>query len=165
MAASVLSVRVDAAVKDSFSELCDELGLTVSAAVNLFMRQSIREGGIPFKITTARMDAEFDSREASRVLGRPEIKAAVVAAARKVPAIEKVILFGSYARGEATPESDIDLRVVYEEGELSLIELSGFRIDINDATGKEVDVISKKNLASGTLAKAIDEEGVVLYER
>ena len=30
MAASVLSVRVDSSIKDSFAELCEELGMTLS---------------------------------------------------------------------------------------------------------------------------------------
>ena len=34
MAASVLSVRVDSSIKDSFAELCEELGMTSSVAVN-----------------------------------------------------------------------------------------------------------------------------------
>ena len=40
MAASVLSVRVDSSIKDSFAELCEELGMTSSVAVNMFMRQN-----------------------------------------------------------------------------------------------------------------------------
>ena len=43
MAASVLSVRVDSSIKDSFAELCEELGMTSSVAVNMFMRQMLRE--------------------------------------------------------------------------------------------------------------------------
>ena len=42
MAASVLSVRVDSSIKDSFAELCEELGMTSSVAVNMFMRQMLR---------------------------------------------------------------------------------------------------------------------------
>ena len=48
MAASVLSVRVDSSIKDSFAELCEELGMTSSVAVNMFMRQMLRERSLPF---------------------------------------------------------------------------------------------------------------------
>lgn len=48
MAASVLSVRVDSSIKDSFAELCEELGMTSSVAVNMFMKQMLRERSLPF---------------------------------------------------------------------------------------------------------------------
>ncbi len=55
--------------------------------------------------------------------------------------VASVILFGSYARGDADSSSDIDLYV--EPGAISdLIELSGFRLDIIDALCKEVDVVT-----------------------
>ena len=46
MAASVLSVRVDSSIKDSFAELCEELGMTSSVAVNMFMLWPFRVVGI-----------------------------------------------------------------------------------------------------------------------
>jgi addiction module RelB/DinJ family antitoxin len=45
-----ISIRIDDTVKDQTDAILSELGLTISAAFNLFARQIIRHGGIPFPI-------------------------------------------------------------------------------------------------------------------
>ena len=46
-----ISIRMDSELKSAAEELYSELGMTLSTAFNIFVRQSLREGGIPFKIT------------------------------------------------------------------------------------------------------------------
>lgn len=63
MAASVLSVRVDSSIKDSFAELCEELGMTSSVAVNMFMRQMpARAVSLPFGSFTCKNQASRKRR-------------------------------------------------------------------------------------------------------
>lgn len=52
MAYSTLSVRMDEDVKKQFDTSCSEMGLNPSTAVNIFVRTVIREGRIPFEITS-----------------------------------------------------------------------------------------------------------------
>ena len=47
----IISIRMDESLKKRFELICDELGLTVSAAVTIFAKQVCREGKIPFEIT------------------------------------------------------------------------------------------------------------------
>lgn len=47
-----INIRIDDDIKEKAEILFDELGLNMSTAFNLFIRQSIREGAIPFEITT-----------------------------------------------------------------------------------------------------------------
>ncbi|GHV54876.1 hypothetical protein AGMMS49579_16320 [Spirochaetia bacterium] len=47
-----ISIRIDDTIKDEADSLFSSLGLTLSAAFNIFLRQSIRQHGIPFAITT-----------------------------------------------------------------------------------------------------------------
>ena len=47
----IISIRMDESLKKRFELICDELGLTVSAAVTIFAKQVCREGRIPFEIT------------------------------------------------------------------------------------------------------------------
>ena len=55
--------------------------------------------------------------------------------------VEKAFLFGSYARGEAKENSDVDIRV--ESGKIKgLFQLSGFRIDLVEALEIDVDLLS-----------------------
>jgi uncharacterized protein len=58
---------------------------------------------------------------------------------------KNVRIFGSLARGEGRPESDIDFLVEMEPGR-SLFDLGGFLFDLQDLLGVEVDVVTEKGL-------------------
>ena len=52
MGQSTISIRVDEKLKKSFDELCNEIGLSNSAAVTIFMKAAVREQRIPFELRT-----------------------------------------------------------------------------------------------------------------
>jgi predicted nucleotidyltransferase len=54
-------------------------------------------------------------------------------------------IFGSVARGEAGPESDIDILVKMEEGR-SLLDISALILDLKDLLGVKVDVVSEDGI-------------------
>lgn len=55
--------------------------------------------------------------------------------------VKRAYLFGSYARNEATEKSDVDIRI--KSGKIrGLFQLSGFRLDLVEALGTEVDLLS-----------------------
>lgn len=54
-----MTIRVDEQLKKSFDILCDEFGISNSAALNMFMKTVVRERRIPFVI---RADSEADIR-------------------------------------------------------------------------------------------------------
>ena len=69
-----------------------------------------------------------------------EIKSIVTPIAKR-HRIAELYLFGSYAKGEATPDSDIDF--LMDGGEIrSLFQLSVFRLDLEDALGKPIDLLT-----------------------
>ena len=45
-----ISIRMDADLKAQADALFAELGMHLSTACNIFVRQSLREGGIPFEV-------------------------------------------------------------------------------------------------------------------
>jgi DNA-damage-inducible protein J len=55
-----ISIRIDDTVKDDADKLFAELGLTLSGAVNIFVRQAIRQRAIPF-VVTAESDPFFEA--------------------------------------------------------------------------------------------------------
>ena len=77
----------------------------------------------------------------------------------------KIILFGSYARGEETEESDIDIRVEADRG-LGLIDIGNMRLDIVEATGKEVDLLAvhPENM-DPAFYQNIRKDEICIYER
>ena len=45
-----LNIRIDKRIKEEAEELYGELGLTMSGAINIFLRASLRQHGIPFAL-------------------------------------------------------------------------------------------------------------------
>ncbi len=50
MATTNLNIRTDKNVKDQAELIFSELGLTMTTAINMFLRTTIREQGIPFSL-------------------------------------------------------------------------------------------------------------------
>ncbi|MBQ3638316.1 MAG: nucleotidyltransferase domain-containing protein [Clostridia bacterium] len=75
--------------------------------------------------------------------------------------VEKVSVFGSYSRGEADEQSDVDLLI--EKGGLrSLFQISGFRLELEDALRLPVDLVTTESSDREFLDR-IAKESVVLY--
>jgi DNA-damage-inducible protein J len=73
---SNVSFRVDTDVKNQADRLFSQLGLNMTTAFNMFLRQSIREGSIPFTVTVNTPNAETVAAllEAERIAKDPNVK-------------------------------------------------------------------------------------------
>ena len=60
--------------------------------------------------------------------------------------IRRVRIFGSVARGEAGPQSDVDVLVDFEPGR-SLLDQVGFEQDLEALLGCRIDVISEGGIS------------------
>ena len=85
---------------------------------------------------------------------------------RCVPEADFVCLFGSFARGNVRPFSDIDI-AVSTETEPDILTLGDAAGALEAATGRPVDILLVRGLAERDpeLAYKIASEGVLLYER
>ncbi len=70
------SLRVDSNIKKQCESLYGELGLSLSTAINVFLRQSLRTGGFPFSVRLDRPNKETEAAllEAERLLYDPNVK-------------------------------------------------------------------------------------------
>ena len=76
--------------------------------------------------------------------------------------IKRAFLFGLYSRNDATENSDVDLHI--ELGKVQdIFTLSGLRLDIMDALGTEVDLISELP-ESDLFRRNLQQDEVLLYE-
>lgn len=50
MSTTNLNIRIDKTIKDQAEQIFTELGLNMTTAVNMFLRTTIREHGIPFEL-------------------------------------------------------------------------------------------------------------------
>jgi predicted nucleotidyltransferase len=67
-----------------------------------------------------------------------------------------VRIFGSVARGEAGPESDVDLLVDLEPGR-SLLDLGGLLMDLQGLLGERVDVVTERGLRQRIRERVLNE--------
>ena len=54
-------------------------------------------------------------------------------------------VFGSVARGEARPDSDVDFLIELERGR-SLLDHAGLLVDLEELLGRKVDVVTERGL-------------------
>ncbi len=84
---------------------------------------------------------------------------------------EKVILFGSQARGEATQHSDVDLLIVFQEVSNNHEQAVAIRRVLSDLSiSKDIVVTTQRDIDKyghliGTVLRPALKEGKVLYER
>ncbi|MCM1135615.1 MAG: nucleotidyltransferase domain-containing protein [Clostridium sp.] len=77
--------------------------------------------------------------------------------------IKKAILFGSYAKGYAKEQSDIDILV---DSGLRGLAFFGLLEDVVTALGKEVDLLDVSQITSRSqVSEEIERSGVVIYEQ
>lgn len=88
-----------------------------------------------------------------------ELRAIVLPLADKRD-IARVSVFGSYARHEADEHSDIDLLVDREGGRL--LRILGLGTEVEEATGKSVDIYDVSELLPGDFRDAVLAEAVAL---
>lgn len=76
MATTSFSVRMDNDIKKQCEALYGELGVNLTTAINVFLRQSLRAGGFPFNVRLERPNDETVAamREAERLVRDPDAR-------------------------------------------------------------------------------------------
>ena len=97
----------------------------------------------------------------SKIYSIDEIKAMVAPIAEQY-GVARIFLFGSYARGEAKPDSDLDFRV--DKGSLrGLIQLGGLYSDLEETFDKKLDLLT--NSLEHKFLDRISSEEILVYGR
>lgn len=85
----------------------------------------------------------------------------IVSPIAKAHGIKRIYLFGSYARGEATPTSDIDFRI--DKGNIKgLFALGSLYADLEEAINVPIDLLTTESLDSEFMSE-IKLEEVLIY--
>lgn len=96
-----------------------------------------------------------------KIYSLEEIESIVVPIAEEYD-VDALYLFGSYARGEANQNSDVDFRV--DKGRIRGISFAGFYADLEDALQKNVDVVTTASLDADFI-KEISKDEVLIYAK
>lgn len=91
-----------------------------------------------------------------------EIKQKAIPIAKEY-GVDSMSLFGSYARGEAREDSDLDFFI--DRGEIrGLLDYMGFIQDLEDVFHRHVDVVST-GIDDKNFLTIIKKDGVLIYEK
>ena len=83
----------------------------------------------------------------------------------KTQPVLKAWLFGSFARGEETPQSDVDILVEFDHGRpIGLLRYAGMWREIEDLIGRKVDLVEDGTLMSFA-AESANRDKQLIYER
>ena len=79
--------------------------------------------------------------------------------------VVKAYVFGSYARGENGPDSDIDILVTFDhDAKVILFDHVRMSYDLEDILGMEVDLVTEGTLLP-RIAESAENDKVLVYER
>ena len=105
----------------------------------------------------------ISNAEKNNILGQQFIKFNCTQIFKNYPEVRCAYLYGSYARKEATSESDVDILVVCHNMGLSFF---GMAAELSKALRKEVDLQTIEQLeGSVPLIESILTEGIKIYDR
>lgn len=150
---TTVSARIDSNTKQQADAILRTLGLSPSSAIAALYAQIVLNKGLPFAVQMPQ------SSKGTLALGR--IKRAVSDVAKRY-GVERVWLFGSYARGEAKPESDVDILI--DKGSMRGLALGGFLDELEHELQTPVDVVTLDSLDED-YCQNIQQDQVLLYER
>ena len=77
--------------------------------------------------------------------------------------VKKAYIFGSYARGENKPDSDLDILLEVERG-TDLFKFISIKYKLQELLHRTVDLVSANGL-SKRLKPIIDAEKILVYEK
>ena len=96
----------------------------------------------------------------------PEVQAMIpkIQAYLATQPVERAYLFGSCARGEEHPDSDIDLLVSLDYSQPIGMRYFGMMCDLEDKLGRKVDLVAEDGLMSFA-RPYVDKDKILFYER
>ena len=135
---STLTIRIDPAIKRKVEKLYSVFSPNLSDAINMFIHQSLRVGGLPFELKDPfyRGELSIDSSSFEEKMDGPTIEdlKRLAPGIAKKRNIKTLYLFGSRARGDNGPNSDYDFAYRTNEN-ASAFKIAGMMADLEELVG------------------------------
>ena len=154
-------IRTDSDIKKEFLEIVYKNGHTASNVLNAFIVDIVEKNKIPNNILT-----KLKPVKRKEIVSIPYIKKClreILEKSKKVKDINKAYLFGSYARGEETSLSDVDIRLEVNDN-FTLFDLTEIAYNLEEKLNKKVDIITSGNLDE-LLYEEIKKEEICIYSK
>ena len=89
----------------------------------------------------------------------------IIAEYFKTQPVLKAWIFGSFARGEEKPWSDMDILVQYDRTQpIGLLKIAGMQVDLEDLLGLEVALVEEGALRPWAV-ESVNNDKQLIYER
>ena len=156
--------RINSTLKKNVTKIANDRGVSLSELINACLMDINRRGSIPININRF-LPPVYERENKLTIAKIKKILNEIVEKNKKLKLVKKVYLYGSYSRGDETPESDIDLRMEADRG-LTLIDLENFRQEVVEMTGKEVDLsAADPEDLDANFYNNIKKDEICIYER
>jgi predicted nucleotidyltransferase len=76
--------------------------------------------------------------------------------------VKSVYLFGSYARGEAKEDSDVDLGIILQDVRMGIWQYVGLEAGLEEALNKKIDLV-EISLMHSWVKRNFDKEKIEIY--
>jgi len=96
-------------------------------------------------------------------IGNPSMKKTIADYFKTQPVV-KAWIFGSFARGEATPASDVDILVALDYTHLDGFGFFGMWGDLERMLGRSVDLVTESGL-NPNIRESVERDKQLIYER
>ncbi len=151
-----LYIRVSSDLKEAFQKVVEKEGFNVSETIEALMKDVVHRGRVP-----SYMRQKMKPHK-QQVINIPEIKKCLDNVLFKMKNVKRASLFGSYATGEATAKSDIDIYLEVDEG-FNLFDQTSIEVALKETLKKDVDVITGSN--DKAFLDHVNRTKIILYER
>lgn len=152
MKSQIINIKTDPPTKKQAQELARELGFGLSTLLNAYLKQFIKDKAVYFSLEKPTLP----TAPAGKILSLSEIKRRIspILRARHV---RRAAIFGSFARGEARPDSDVDILVELPRS-VSLLDLVRLKLDLEGKLEKKVDLIEYTGIKPTLKDKILAEQ-------
>lgn len=156
----VLTIRIDSELKEKSQALAESSGYTISKLVIASLRDLVRRGKIPLNLFPylgpSKQNGKLSIHKIKRIITDYMTK-------NYSSSVDKVYLFGSYARGEEKKTSDIDIRLIVSD-DFSLFDVGVISSDLKDMLKKDVDIVTGSSF-SPLFLNELNRDQICIYER
>ncbi len=130
---------------------------SVSRECELWSASVECEWGVRVKKGVVKFD-QAKTMDASRTIAADAMERLLAEELSKEPMIVAAWLYGSWARGEATPESDIDLIIEFDpKKKISYLNIFDLAHKLEERTGRKVDIVEHASLTKMARGTAMQD--------
>lgn len=156
--------RVDSELKEKATQIAKESKLDLSKLLTGYLIDTVKRGKVSINIINS-IGHCFDNSNSLTIHIIKKKLSEILDCKIYKDKINKIILFGSYARGEANEDSNLDFRIDCTEN-MSGFDLGNLYMDLKDAFNVDIDLLTAldSDLPESFLEN-IKNEGIILFER